>query len=41
MYYAWRRQEILTEFWPENLKESNHMEHPGIDEKRILKEILE
>jgi len=33
---VWRRGEVYTEFWWKNLRERDHMEDPGVDDKTIL-----
>jgi len=37
MWHAWRRKEVHTEFWWENLGEGDHLEDPGVDWRIILK----
>jgi hypothetical protein len=32
-----RREEVNTVFWWENLRERDHLEHPGVNGKIILK----
>jgi len=36
IWYAWKRREIHSEFWWENMKEGGHMGDLGVDEKIML-----
>jgi hypothetical protein len=37
---VWRRGEVHTGFWWGDLREGNHLEDPGVDERIILKWIF-
>jgi hypothetical protein len=37
MYHIWGRGEVHTGFWWGDLRETNHLEDPGIDGRIILK----
>jgi hypothetical protein len=36
----WGREEVCTGFWWENLRESEHLVHPGVDGRIILMRIF-
>jgi len=36
MWYAWKRREIRSEFWWEDMKEGGHLGGLGVDEKIML-----
>jgi hypothetical protein len=36
----WGRGEVYTEFWWGNLRESDHLEDPGVDRRIILRWIF-
>lgn len=36
MWYAWKRREIRSEYWWENMKEGGHLGDLGVDEKIML-----
>jgi len=36
MYHVWRREEVTTGFWCGNLRETAHLEDPGVDGRIIL-----
>jgi hypothetical protein len=40
MWHAWEREEKCTGFWWESPKESDHLEHTGIDGRMGLEWIL-
>ena len=40
MWHVWRRDEVRTGFDWENLKEGDHLEDPGLNERIILKWIF-
>jgi len=40
MSHAWKREDMHTKFWFENLKERDHMEDLGRDDRIILDQIL-
>ena len=37
MSHVWRRGELYTGFWWENLRETDHLEDPGVDRRIILR----
>jgi hypothetical protein len=37
----WERREVHTGFWGRDLREGNHLEDPDLDERIILKWILQ
>ena len=40
MYHVWKRGEVYEVFWWGNLRESGHLEVPGVDTRIILKWIF-
>jgi hypothetical protein len=40
MWHVWRRSEVHTGFWWGDLRERNHLEDTGIDERIILRWIF-
>jgi len=36
MWYVWKRREIHSQFWWENMKEGGHLGYLGVDEKIML-----
>jgi len=40
MWHVWGAGEVCTGFWWGNLKEGEHLEDPGLDERIIIKWIF-
>ena len=40
MQHVWGRVEVYTGFWWRNLRERDHLEDPGLDERIIIKYIF-
>jgi hypothetical protein len=40
MWHAWRAGEVHIVFWWEGLREGDHLEHLGVNERIILKWIF-
>jgi hypothetical protein len=40
MQHAWGRGEVYTGFWRGDLRERDHLENPGVDERIILRLIF-
>jgi hypothetical protein len=41
MHHIWERGDLYTEFWWGNLRKGDHLEDRDVDERIILKGILE
>ena len=40
MCHVWGRKEVYTGFWCGNLRESDHLEYPGVDGRIMLRWIV-
>jgi hypothetical protein len=40
MWYVWERGEVYTEFWWGNVRQRNHLEDPGVNERIISRWIF-